>query len=90
MRFEEDDFYYEDEEEEFLSEVEPMFGLPAGIMEQWKSVETQNEQTINTQILNQAMLLCQMSWFWKFRNINSKLKMIIETYYALSDIVKEG
>ena len=85
----EEDFY--DSGEDFLEDLgSSLGGLPVDIINKWKDQEHEiNGQEINVLLLRHAMMICKEGWFWRFRSINTRLKMLIETYYILLDMIKE-
>lgn len=44
------------------------------------------EFEINQNIMKQALDICQQSWFWKFRDIKVRLKILRRVYYELHSI----
>jgi hypothetical protein len=95
-RFGEGDFFSDDDQnydydEEYSPEHEPMMmgnAIPTDLIQQWKRSEINlEEQKINFVILQQAIQLLQKSWLWRWRSTPTRIKMISDTYYALSDLM---
>lgn len=92
-RFEDyDDFEYEDEsfaEEHYIldSDMEDMV-----IAEDQQKLRQQEfsafQHRTNSILLKQAITLAKSSFFWKFKSYNTKVKVITDIYYLLSDIAQ--
>jgi len=95
-RFGENDFFGEEDhnfdyEGEYPDEEqEAMMGaaIPAEMMDRWKRSEVELEsQKINFVVLRQAVQMLERSWFWRFRSLEKRVRMICDSYYAMMDLI---
>lgn len=71
--------------DDFFAESE----IPPELMNEWKQAELALEtQKLNQLLLQQAETFLSKSWFWKFRSLKVKLKMLSDTYQLLFDLAR--
>jgi len=62
--------------------------VPVELVNQWKQQEISiSEKKINFAILDRVISMLERSWFWRFRSLESKIRMIYDAYYSLVDLV---
>jgi hypothetical protein len=62
--------------------------IPAEMMNRWKQSEVDLElQKINFVVLRQAIQMLERSWFWRFRSLEKRIRMICDSYYAMLDLI---
>jgi hypothetical protein len=83
-------FDYEEGEDYASEEQSGMIGaaIPAELMDRWKQSEVNLEsQKINFIVLRQAVKMLEKSWFWRFRPLATRVRMISDAYYAMLDLI---
>lgn len=96
------DGYFGEDEQDFDNEDEYTDGdhdmppemqgtIPAELVDRWKSDEHEIEiQKINLAVLQQTIKLLEKSWLWRFRSLESRIKIICDSYYAMVDLVNDS
>lgn len=84
--FEGDDLPDQDEAEFFYEINSPhaMHGFPYGSM----PMGFMEDSGFNHQLLSTAIQVCEKSWFWRFRSLESKLETIIKAYTILQRLTE--
>jgi len=90
--FNEDDNNYDhDYDDDYVDESEHgLMGatIPADLMNQWKQAEVDLEnQKINFVILKQVIGMLNKSWWYRWQPLQTRMKMLSDTYSAVSDMV---
>ena len=86
---EDNNYEYEDEYND-EHDHEALMGapIPAELMHQWKQSEVQLEnQKINFIVLRQTIQMLERSWGWRFKSLEKRVRMICDTYYAMTDLI---
>lgn len=84
---EEKDFDYNNDD--YADEMsDSVAEIPAELMNRWKQAEIDLDQSkLNLTVLQEAVKLSEKSLFWRFRSLGSRIRMVCDTYYAMSDVV---
>lgn len=86
--FEDDDdqFNYENDFDD--SNISFSGAVPTDMLNNWKLLEVSlEERQINYKVLKQVIKMLEKSWFWRFRSLQSQIRMIYDAYHALSNLV---
>ena len=61
--------------------------IPVTMMNRWKQSEISIEQQkINLAILHEAVTQARTDWFWRFRRLDTQVRIICDLYYVMADL----
>lgn len=62
--------------------------VPVELMDRWKQNEMDLEfKRLNFTILQQAIQMLEKSFFWRWRTLSNRVKLLNDTYYVMLDLV---
>lgn len=85
-----DDDYNFEYEDGFIPDPEADMEevVSADFFRKWKESEVALKgREVNVVMLREAVQLLERSWFWRFRSLKSKVRMIADTYNVIQDLV---